>query len=128
MYRCITKCPELGYSNEKHCIFTKGYLDNKREYDKEICPCGNIIELEEIKDNIIKEKEGKEAMTNKYKCESCCKESVCKIIEEYKQGCEEIESVIRGRTAMDVTINCKEYLENRPLIRDGIHSAGTLLN
>ena len=49
-YRCIAKCPELDSDNKEHCTFTESYLNGKREYDQEICPCGNVEKLELVKD------------------------------------------------------------------------------
>ena len=48
-YKCITKCPELDYNNEKHCISTESELEDKKEYCLDICPCGNIENLVLIK-------------------------------------------------------------------------------
>jgi hypothetical protein len=50
-YKCVANCPELDCNNEKHCTFTESYLSDKREYDREVCPCGNIEKLELIEDS-----------------------------------------------------------------------------
>ena len=50
-YKCVAYCPELDEDNERHCIFTEGYLEDKREYDEEICPCGNTTKLILIKES-----------------------------------------------------------------------------
>ena len=47
-YICIANCPELDEDNEAHCIFTESYLEGNREYDLEICPCGNTVDLKII--------------------------------------------------------------------------------
>lgn len=47
-YICVAKCPELDRNKDKHCIFTESYLDYKREYCLEICPCGNNEDLKII--------------------------------------------------------------------------------
>jgi len=47
-YICIANCPELDEDNEAHCIFSESCLEDKREYDLEICPCGNNTDLKII--------------------------------------------------------------------------------
>lgn len=47
-YVCVANCPELDIDNEAHCIFEESYLEDKREYDLEICPCGNTVDLKII--------------------------------------------------------------------------------
>lgn len=44
-YKCIANCPELDCDNEKHCTFTESELESKKEYNEEICPCGNCTKL-----------------------------------------------------------------------------------
>lgn len=41
--KCIVeKCPEMG---KERCVFPQKYIDDKKEYDLEICPCGNKVKL-----------------------------------------------------------------------------------
>lgn len=47
-YICIAECPELDTDNEAHCIFSESYLEDKRQYDLEICLCGNSVDLKII--------------------------------------------------------------------------------
>lgn len=44
-YKCIANCLELDCDNEKHCTFTERELEDKKEYDEEVCPCGNRTKL-----------------------------------------------------------------------------------
>lgn len=53
-YKCVAKCPELDLNNEHHCVFTEGELESIKEYDEEICPCGNREKLILIEDSETK--------------------------------------------------------------------------
>lgn len=49
-FKCNANCPELDLNNEHHCVFTEVELESIKEYDEEICPCGNREKLVLIED------------------------------------------------------------------------------
>lgn len=47
-YECASKCPELDDNGENHCVFSQRSIENKKEYGKDLCPCGNTEVLKLI--------------------------------------------------------------------------------
>lgn len=54
-------------------------------------------------------------MSKFVKCDSCCKENVCKYISSYTQDCNQIETMALNSTTV-IDIKCSEFMPKKTVL------------